>query len=233
MAVATLRLRLAGPLQSWGTRSRFTERDTANEPSKSGVLGMICAALGRSRDAALDDLISLRMGVRVDLPGRIERDYHTAANVPNTEGKQRNTVVSNRFYLADAAFLVGLEGDGDLLKRIDGALQNPRWPLFLGRKACPPTPPISLGVVESDLRAVLEGEQWLVTSRPRVEAARSRLGDGESIRLRTIIDSEPPGHEQRNDVPLSFESRLFSVRPVELGSVPLTESMLSPGGDGE
>ena len=46
---ATLLLRLAGPMQSWGLESRFDQRDTGREPSKSGVLGLICAALGKPR----------------------------------------------------------------------------------------------------------------------------------------------------------------------------------------
>ena len=46
---ATLLLRLQGPMQSWGTTSRFDERDTQLEPSKSGVLGLVCAAIGRDR----------------------------------------------------------------------------------------------------------------------------------------------------------------------------------------
>ena len=34
--MSTLLMRLAGPMQSWGTQSRFTVRDTGREPSKSG-----------------------------------------------------------------------------------------------------------------------------------------------------------------------------------------------------
>ena len=65
----TLLIRLAGPMQSWGTQSRFFTRDTGHEPSKSGVIGVLCAALGWGREAPLDDLARLRMGVRVDRPG--------------------------------------------------------------------------------------------------------------------------------------------------------------------
>ena len=43
----TLLLRLVGPMQAWGTSSRFDERDTGKEPSKSGVIGLLAAALGR------------------------------------------------------------------------------------------------------------------------------------------------------------------------------------------
>src|SRR5262245_44963159 len=76
--MSVLLLRLAGPMQSWGTQSRFSVRDTGLEPSKSGVVGLLCAALGRKRHEPLDDLARLQMGVRADRPGRVARDYHTA-----------------------------------------------------------------------------------------------------------------------------------------------------------
>lgn len=79
--MATLLLRLQGPMQSWGTTSRFDERDTQLEPSKSGVLGLVCAALGRDRHEPVDDLAVLRMGVRVDQEGVPMRDYQTATGV--------------------------------------------------------------------------------------------------------------------------------------------------------
>src|SRR5690606_33869407 len=77
---AGLLLLLSGPMQSWGTQSRFAHRDTDFEPSKSGVLGLVGSALGMSRDDddLLQALASLKMGVRVDREGRILRDYHTA-----------------------------------------------------------------------------------------------------------------------------------------------------------
>lgn len=118
--MATLLMRLQGPMQSWGTTSRFDERDTQLEPSKSGVLGLVCAALGRDRSEPLEDLASLRMGVRVDREGIPLRDYQTATGVLVASGKAdpRRTVVSPRHYLADAVFLVGLEGrDQALLGR--------------------------------------------------------------------------------------------------------------------
>src|SRR5690606_42030899 len=85
--MATLLLRLVGPMQSWGTTSRFDERETLHEPSKSGVIGLICAALGRDRQEPIDDLCALRMGVRVDREGVLMRDYVTATGVVNAAGK--------------------------------------------------------------------------------------------------------------------------------------------------
>jgi CRISPR system Cascade subunit CasD len=65
MAANTLFLRLEGPLQSWGERARWSVRDTAPEPTKSGVVGLLGCALGIKDDADLRELSEhLRMGVR-------------------------------------------------------------------------------------------------------------------------------------------------------------------------
>ncbi|MBI4285283.1 MAG: type I-E CRISPR-associated protein Cas5/CasD, partial [Chloroflexi bacterium] len=77
----TLFLRLAGPMQSWGTSSRFQLRRTDLYPSKSGVLGMLLCAKGVRREDSrpeLERLTSLLMGVRVDESGTTDWDYHTA-----------------------------------------------------------------------------------------------------------------------------------------------------------
>ncbi|WP_265451584.1 type I-E CRISPR-associated protein Cas5/CasD [Aeromonas salmonicida] len=162
----TLLLRLQGPMQSWGTTSRFDERDTQLEPSKSGVLGLICAALGRDRNESVDDLAALQMGVRVDREGVVLRDYQTATGIVNAAGKvdMKRTVVSPRYYLSDAAFLVGFEGERSLLDQIHQALKTPHWPLSLGRKGCLPSPPVYLpdGVRDSALLEALRDYPELI-----------------------------------------------------------------------
>jgi CRISPR system Cascade subunit CasD len=137
--MATLMIRLCGPMQSWGVRSRYDYRDTWPYPTKSGVLGLLCAALGRDRHEPIDDLAALRMGVRVDRPGTLKVDYQTASQVLTSEFALRDTVQSWRSYLSDAAFLVGLEGDDSLLSQCYEALLRPRWPLFFwgARATCP------------------------------------------------------------------------------------------------
>lgn len=159
--MSTLLLRLQGPLQSWGTTSRFDERDTQLEPSKSGVLGLLCAALGRDRSESVADLAALRMGVRVEREGVPMRDYQTATGVViASTGKSdlERTVVSPRFYLSDAVFLVGLEGRCGLLESIDAALLRPHWPLALGRKSFVPALPVHLpnGLLEQSLETALQ-----------------------------------------------------------------------------
>ena len=78
--MATLLLRLAAPLQAWGADSKFETRKTNREPTKSGVIGLLAAALGLRRDEseALARLAQLRFGVRVEREGQLLVDYHTA-----------------------------------------------------------------------------------------------------------------------------------------------------------
>lgn len=159
--MGTILLRLSGAMQSWGTASRFDERDTLTEPSKSGVVGIVAASLGVGRDNwhSLAPLAKLSFGVRCDRRGLLRRDFQTAKDAVRADGKPNtDPVVSSRYYLADATFLVGLSGaDEDLLRRIDGGLRNPVWPLFLGRKSYVPSESIWLpdGLRRENLREAL------------------------------------------------------------------------------
>lgn len=142
-----LRLWLSGPLQSWGTASRFEVRATERAPSKSGVIGLLCAALGRRRGESVDDLAALRFGVCIERPGSVLRDFHTAGAgtdpVAVASGGRGRGIVTDRYYLEDAAFVVGLEGaDEELARALLEAVRAPRWLLCLGRRSCPPAGPI-------------------------------------------------------------------------------------------
>lgn len=141
--MVTLLIRLMAPMQSWGSRSRFDDRDTEAEPTRSGVLGLCAAALGIDRAEPIDDLVALRFGVRVDREGGAGHDYHTAQLYPGSP--KTRTDVTTRAYLSDAAFWGGLEGETALLTRLHAALQNPQWPLSLGRKAFQASLPMFAG----------------------------------------------------------------------------------------
>jgi CRISPR system Cascade subunit CasD len=252
--MSTLLLRLSGPMQSWGTSSRFRFRETGLEPSKSGVIGLICAALGKPRQEIPDhattfptlaELTRLRMGVRVDRPGEVRRDFQTAGGshrqgesygVINANGNQLVTVLSDRYYLSDASFLVGLEGDLALLERIDAALRTPVWPLSLGRKAFVPGAPVYLpdGLRPEGLESALRTYPWLARTRGEAAAWTRRLASNE-VRLRLVMDARPKQDtaeaaeeqlELRQDVPLDFAERRFAMRSVQVSSTPLTQAMI-------
>lgn len=207
----TLLFRLIGPMQSWGVQSRYTIRDSGLEPSKSGVIGLLCAALGRRRTAPVEDLAMLRMGVRVDREGTLRSDYHIAQDVLDSDGvKTRDSIVTNRYYLADAAFLVGLEGDLGLLAQLQAALQKPVWAVYLGRKAFTPSVPVWL---PDGLQAGKNLEQALseyraIVRRPNQDAL-----------VRFVLESAQ-GAQVRPDVPISFAERSFASRRVEIRFLP-------------
>ena len=147
------------------------------------------------------------MGMRVDCEGSLLRDWHVAGvgGYLRASGtvERENVIPSTRYYLADARFLVGLEGeDADLLARLHAALRDPVWPLFLGRKACVPGEPVWLddGLrPDQDLLDALQDYPWL-GSDPKRYPARVRL---------VLEDADGP--EVRPDQPLSFAER--SLRP--------------------
>lgn len=187
-------LRLAGPMQSWGTQSRFSIRDGASEPSKSGVVGLLCAALGRPRSEPVDDLAAVRMGVRVDLPGVARVDYQTAGGthrvgerygVIKADGSRGETVTSRRHYLADADFLVGLESDDALVEQLRDAVEQPRWQLFLGRKSYLPATPVLVGVRDDALEEALRVEPWPGSHRTDQQRLRDwwRMPQNDSCEL--------------------------------------------------
>lgn len=219
----TLLLRLVGPMQSWGTTSRFDQRDTGKEPSKSGVIGLLAAAMGINRENwdDLQPLTQLSMGVRHDRPGVSMRDYQTAGCAENdsiikADGTQSNDgVVSQRFYLADATFLVGLAGnDRKLLKRIHAALRDPVWPLALGRKSYVPSEPIWMerGVQEGPLRDVLSRFPWIATLRKWETPPEQLL---------LSLESEDGSGVLKMDQPLSsFAERRFGARFVRSEWIP-------------
>lgn len=211
--MATLLLRLQGPMQAWGVQSRFGVRDTGREPSKSGVIGLLCAALGRNRQDTIDDLTALRMGIRIDKSGRVMMDFHTANAVLKAGGGIKDTELSRRYYLADAAFLVGFESDElALLEELQAALHNPTWMLFLGRKSFVPSPPIYLwdGLRrDEDLMNAFETYPWLGTSDSEYKQRCREQGN----QVRLMLEDED-GEMQANDQPLSFEkgNRQFAPR---------------------
>jgi CRISPR system Cascade subunit CasD len=154
----------------------------------------------------MDDLTALRMGVRVDQEGTVTRDYHTAQNVLKASGGIKDTEPSNRYYLTDARFLVGLEGDDlGLLTELHHALHDPRWLLYLGRKAFVPGQPVWLkdGLRrDTALETELARYPWLGACNREPEP-----------QLRLILEDET-GTEVRPDQPISFAERRFAPRHI-------------------
>lgn len=235
--MTVLLLKLAGPLQSWGAESRFTERKTRHEPTKSGVVGLLAAALGRRRTVSVDDLAALRFGVRVDQPGYYECDFQTE----HTRKWDKNNLcwafhdslpLSHRYYLADAVFIAAFEGDNSLLRECADSLEHPAFPLFLGRRACPPATKVLLGLEgEMSLLQALKKAPWQASKRYQL-----RKRDEQSVKLEIFYDSasedvrDDGGYEVVRDVPISFsqERREYSWRSVARSSLTVENPSYRP-----
>jgi CRISPR system Cascade subunit CasD len=235
-----LLLRLEGPLQSWGIRSRWDVRDSAKAPTKSGIVGLLGCALGYERgdERLLQISRQLRLGVRVEHAGRMVTDYQTITDYLPTaggewkgrDGRRKSasdlresgalpaTIISPRAYLEDASFLVALEesapGSG-VLEECARALVTPRWPLFLGRKCCIPTRPIYDARCDGLQDHYADIEDAL-RQHPWSFAGSKRQVErlvGDKRPLRVYIENKT-GSALWQDVPQPGAARLYGFRPV-------------------
>lgn len=225
--MSTLLLRLAAPMQSWGTGSKFNNRMTNREPTRSGIIGMVACAMGIGRNDSLGELDELHFGVRIDQPGEMDKDFQM---VHPEEGTKGNPWLTQRYYLNDAVFLAALEGSDDLLARIEEALHHPAFPIFLGRMACPPAGELCLGIRRMSFMEALRQEKWQASTWYQ---KKMRFHRPESLEIvRDAVEGEE-GYTVR-DVPESFsrECRMYSWRNVVREYLPLDSICVEINKDG-
>ncbi len=218
-----LLLRLEGPLQSWGTKARWDVRETGDEPTKSGLIGLLGCALGYPvYDSRLEDLDKqLRMGIRVEHQGVKLRDFHTITGalptaLGGTKGRpdDPDTIISPHYYLQDAAFLAVFSGPPDLLHKCCLALNDTKWPLYLGRKCCPPARPVFESLTEdySSIEDAIERHRW-------DWEGKDSLGGKHPERLRYIVE-DSTGSILRGDCMRVNPARMYGFRRVRSEYVP-------------
>lgn len=200
----TILLKLAGPLQSWGTTSLFEVRSTDRYPSKSALIGILGASLGYSRgDERLIRLNQLDYAVRIDQPGELLNDYHIARKYkPNASLDQ--AYVTNRHYLQDAVFTVALGSDDEeWMNEIEWALRHPCYQPFLGRRSNPLTADFFIGTERKNVLECLEDLEWQASSWYR----RKQKGE---VRLPIYADAhliEDSPRQMVKDRVISFSQR--------------------------
>jgi CRISPR system Cascade subunit CasD len=212
-------------MQSWGFSSRFQRRTTGLHPTKSGIIGLVCAATGLAKGSPeerefLPELAKLQMNSIViprDVQGaggplrvlRLE-DYHTVLDTRRASGKMNeDAVVTRRQYLLDARFGVILAGDRFVLERIAAALEDPLWGVWFGRKNCVPAEPVCRGLFQTEL-----------------QAQHALIGDRSIEEFTTISEASDfaDGTDSISDQPVSFgdgassgpDKRQFAVRRIKL-----------------
>ncbi|MFD5417534.1 type I-E CRISPR-associated protein Cas5/CasD [Streptomyces sp. NPDC127069] len=127
-------------------------------------------------------------------PKRIAKDARSGGLI--SEQLKRDALITERWYLADAAFLAAVEHeDRTLLDRIAHALEHPQRLLWLGRKSCPPSGTLACGVHEGTIEEVFERTPLLPDA-------------AEELRPWAWIQSSPDDPEASpiNDQPVTFEA---------------------------
>lgn len=222
---AYLALLLDGPLQSWGFASRFERRTTGLHPTKSGIAGLICAAMGLAKGspeerAVLPELAAATM-ISIAIPREIQsgkrflpvlrlEDFHTVQGTRRASGKPKpndEAVLTRREYLLDARFGVILEAPRSLLEPAAAALADPVWGVWLGRKSCIPAEPVGRGLFDSQAHAL-----------------RALIGDRPAAEFTTVAEVKDfaKGTDSWPDQPESFgdgsssglDTRRFAIRRV-------------------
>ncbi len=229
MSSAYLLLWLEAPLQSWGADSRFGRRGTLNFPTKSGVLGLLCCALGAGGEQKelLKEMGSLSQTVlsfkRSNEREALLRDFQMVGSgyddqnpwetllIPKkSDGKAAvggGSKITYRYYLQDAAFAAIMEVPSDKTTLFADALANPCWDIYLGRKCCAPTDFIYQGSFASETSAIVHAIE-IAQEKKLVEDFRVLDGEhqGETIIL--------------NDVPIQFgENKIYRERRVTIMSL--------------
>ncbi len=237
----TLFLRLEANLQCYVTTDKHEgsgPRIRTNDcPSKSALAGMIAGAFGVPRHEsveALAELNTLTMGVRLDRLGVLTEDFQianppliTAAGTVSKDqtGGDQMGKTNIREYLADASFLVALQGDSGLIAECAKALNAPKFTPYYGRKCCVPTRPPFDGTGDfENLEAAL--------------ASRKAVGWGPNKRWAVIERTSPtPSTIVSHDVLVNCHPFIHSARLIERKLVPVEPaniafaSLLGPGNE--
>jgi len=226
MSNAYLLLWLEAPLQSWGADSRFGRRGTLDFPTKSGVLGLLCCALGAGGEQKelLMEMGSLNQTVlsfrRSKEREALLRDFQMVGSgyddqnpwesllIPKkSDGKSAvggGSKITYRYYLQDAAFAAILEVPHGKIALFTDALESPCWDIYFGRKCCAPTDFIYRGSFSTESSAI-EKSKEIAKSKKLVEDFR-------------VLDGEHYGETMiLNDVPIQFgENKVYRERRVTI-----------------
>lgn len=234
---------LDGTHQHWSDQSVGYERVGKAFPTRSGVGGLVAAALGLQRtDPRIDGLhAGIRVSSRILKTGTSRKEYSNIRLTDDVVEKQPDVKEWNvpygdniyprqtwRWYLTDAAFQVAVEvlpsspfTAGEIL----AALRAPLMPLYLGRKYCrlnfPPVGPTDTVKVASSPIEVM-AEPWNTGLREGL-GLQPYLNNGTMF----LDGDDPnmfPGESvpyQVGDVLLCNTARSFSTRLVYLWNPPV------------
>lgn len=230
---------LAAPLVSCGAVAVGERRPTWDRPSKSQITGLVAGALGIERaDEARQHRLAagLNFAVRIDAPGRLATDYHTA-QVPPARRNRRfatraeelavdrtefKTILSRREFRTGAIYTICLwrrEAGWPSLEEIAAALEQPAFVPFAGRKAHALMLPMRPDLVEAatvDAAFALFDARWPEGIAKLWRDLAIALEHERPIFADLDPEAVPPSQferlEERRDIPESRAKWRFGLR---------------------
>jgi len=244
-----LLFQLYGPMASWGDVAVGDMRPTFDHPSKSAVLGLVAAALGLKRSNRKYQRIlaeSYHFAVRLESPGVMLRDFHTAqvpsGSLPAYIETRRdelsiveaddNAITSKRDYRCDARATICLWSISNepkwSLSELAETLRAPSFVLYLGRKSCPLSLPLHPQVVEAtSLRAAFQEAPMDAFTRLLFEDSRADVRFyWEGAADEGFSDAQLLDEVERRDQPVSRTRWHFARRKEKMASLPFDEFTL-------
>lgn len=229
----------AATFASFGTVAVGERRPTWDRPSKSQTIGLLAAALGIERndaEAQIKLADGLKFAVRIDDPGTLATDYHTAEVPPARKNQsfatrraelsvpkhERRTILSRREYRAGSRYTIAVWYRPDnptALYELASALHEPVFTPYAGRKAFPlmlPTFPQVIPVGDS-IEEVFQAYDELLPSdvidhvkqhsRSRPQMPARIFADADVV-PKQLVDTL----EERRDIPESRAKWRFGLR---------------------
>ena len=171
-------------MAAFGNYAGHERRGSDTVPARSGVQGLVGAAMGvaRSDSSGQNALRALRVAVQPLTHSTALRDYHTVQTVPRkfkfpatrrdaleaaAAERAVNTTITLRDYRSDVAVAIAVWVDEAPwpLTRIAESLRTPKYVLYAGRKSCPLSAPLAPVIVRAadPLQAVraVSAPDWL------------------------------------------------------------------------
>lgn len=192
----TLTFTLTAPTMRFSAQQTYNNKPTLPYPTKSSIVGLVAASLGRRRGENIDDLANMRMGVAVLNKPHTFIDFQTMGYANMTQTTRMP--IQRKQYLSDCKFQIALESDNEsLLESIARSFTNPAFPLFCGARDCIVTEPISGTINEGTIEDNIERgiETYIETNigaryAPDTAIVYDQPANGREFRARCVKHTE-------------------------------------------
>lgn len=205
-------IHLAAPFASFGEAAGNARRGTADRPTRSALLGLAGAALGIDRaDAEGQGALAAAFCVatRTLCAGTLMTDFHTYQSLPSSKGRPRTremalaqpsdlaTSITHREYRTDVRYQAAyraVSGGHYSLQELKAGFEQPAYLLYLGRKSCPLSRPLTPQIVSG--QTVVDAFNQHDDAGTGLVAVEDR-DDLPNASLRIRIRMDEPGDRQR------------------------------------